>query len=332
MINKQNWVVYLFLLIILIVTPMTVFRYFAFGSANYSPTVPGILPTEQIEVPINSPTQLYFESSAQVIVKTVSPTQLILEPIAQNSENSATPTQTIQNPPPTAWKDWPVLPNTVSEELKQLYKQGITNGNDPHAFSIFGDCQSLPDVFLGIYDHPLDVDISITPTIYETVANFQGSFDRYSPTVKDGTTEGALLYPLWNDNKEGYCNKNESPIDCELRVHNPSIVFIRVGTHYESRNEDYLIRIIDNLLERKIVPVIVTKADNRELDERINQTLVRLAARYDLPVWNFWASVQLLDNQGVNVGSVENLTEEAYELQVIDGIRVLDFVWHQLNQ
>lgn len=322
--NKQHWVVYLFLLIIVVPIPVTVFRYFEYGSDNKSTTLPANITTEQVEVAVYTPTKLPFLPATPVVEKTPAPTQVINKSVSQ--------TQVIQNPAPSSWKSWPVMPNYISENLKLLYQQGIQNGNDPHAFSIFGDCQSLPDVFLGIYDHPLDYDISINSSIYETVANFQGSFDRYSPSVKSGSTEGALLWPLWNDNKEGYCNYNESPIDCELRVHKPSIVFIRVGTHYESRNEEYLIRIIENLLDRKIVPVIVTKADNREKDERINETLVRLAAQYDLPVWNFWASVQPLDKQGVIVGSVANLTDEAYDLQVIDGIRVLDLVWHQLNQ
>ena len=314
--NKQHWVVYFLLMIILVTIPLTIIRYIEYGIENNATSVPVDTPNNQVAVAVYSPTKLPFKPATPVPVM----------------EKTATPTPFIQNPPPTSWKDWSVLPITVSEELKLLYEQGIQNGNDPHAYSIFGDCQSLPEVFLGIYDHNPDFDIINNASINETVTNFQGSFDRYSPTVKDGTTEGALLYSLWNDNKEGYCNRNETPIDCELRVHKPSIVFIRVGTHYESRNEEYLIRIIENLLDKEIVPVIVTKADNREKDERINETLVRLAARYGLPVWNFWASVQPLDKHGVELGSTANITAEAYDLQIIDGIRVLDFVWHQLNQ
>lgn len=256
------------------------------------------------------------------------------QPTSSSAEEVTRPTQEktiIENPPAESWKEWPVLPNYVSDNLKQLYKQGLENGNNPNAFSIFGDCHSLPEVFFGVFDSEPDFVKSFDPSIQETVANFQGSFDRYSPTVKIGTTEGALLLPLWNDNQEGYCENNENAVDCELRVHKPSIVFIRVGTHYESRNEQYLIRIIENLLDKGVVPVLVTKADNRELDERINETLVRLAAQYDLPVWNFWASVQHLETKGIDPNDDMYLADEAYEIHKIDGIKVLDFVWHELN-
>ena len=229
------------------------------------------------------------------------------------------------------WKDWPVIPNHISPDLKRIYHQGIKDGNNPKAFSILGDCHSLPEVFLGIYDiNPAFVNTQ-NPSIQKTVLHFRGSFNRYSPTVKIGSTEGALLWPLWNDNLEGKCNPNESPLDCELRVHRPSIIFIHVGTHYESRNERYLTIIIEKLLENGIIPIIVTKADNRELDERINQTLVKMAIMYDLPVWNFWASVQHLDSKGIDEEDDLALSEEGYKIHQQDGIKVLNQVWNQLN-
>jgi hypothetical protein len=236
-----------------------------------------------------------------------------------------------QNPPPESWKDWPVFPYYISDNLKQIYKQGIENGNNQHAFSIFGDCHSLPEVFLGVFDNDPEFVKTFDPSIQETVKYFQGSFDRYRPTVKIGTTEGALLWPLWNDNKEGKCNPNENAVDCELRVHKPSIVIIQVGTHYESRNEQYMITIIEKILDHGAVPIIVTKADNRELDERINETLVKLAAQYELPVWNFWASVQHLSTKGIDPEDDMYLSDEGYALHQRDGIKVLDLVWHELN-
>ncbi|MDO9086060.1 MAG: hypothetical protein Q7U53_07635 [Anaerolineaceae bacterium] len=240
-------------------------------------------------------------------------------------------TTTILDLSPEQWKEWPVLPNHISPNLKRMYQQGIKDGNNPKAFSILGDCHSLPEVFLGIYDlNPAYVN-TLSPSIQGTVSHFRGSFNRYSPTVRIGSTEGALLWPLWNDNLEGKCNDNESPLDCELRVHRPSIVFIHVGTHYESRNERYLTIIIEKLLKNGIVPIIVTKADNRELDERINLTLVKMATLYDLPVWNFWASVQHLDSKGIDEEDNMVLSEEGYKIHQQDGIKVLNQIWNQLN-
>jgi hypothetical protein len=228
------------------------------------------------------------------------------------------------------WKDWPIIPQ-VPEEMRAVYQRGLQNGNNPHAFSILGDCQSQPEVFLGPYDSDPIMVQALPDHLLETVENFSGSFDRYSPTVKDGTTEGALLWIQWNDNKEKKCNSNESPLDCELRVHQPSIVFIHVGTHYESRNRRYLTIIIEKILETGAVPVLVTKADNREMDERVNHNLASLAEEFNLPLWNFWSSVQHLSDGGMEPGSDMYLSDEGMVIHREDGLKVLDTIWRALQ-
>lgn len=232
---------------------------------------------------------------------------------------------------PEAWKEWPVLPE-ISEEMRQVYLRGLAEGRNPAAFSILGDCQSQPEVFLGVFDSDPDVVDALPQPLRETVAQFQGSFNRYSPTVKDGTTEGALLWAEWNDNKEKKCNPGETPLDCELRVHQPSIVFIHVGTHWESRQMQYMRKIIERILEHGAVPVMVTKADNRELDEKINPNLVLNADEYHLPVWNFWRTVQHLPERGMEKGSNMYLSAEGLAVHQASGLEALNAVWRGLNQ
>jgi hypothetical protein len=239
---------------------------------------------------------------------------------------SLTPIPVIVEFIPELWKNWPVNP-VVSDKMRVVYQQGLAKGNNPAAFSVLGDCQSQPKVFMGIYDKDADVVSRLPEELQDTVANFAGSFDRYSPTVKDGTTEGALLWPAWNDNKEKSCKNNETPLDCELRVHQPSIVFIHVGTHWEARNRLYLTRIIDKILEHKAVPVLVLKADNRELDERVNNNYAQLAAERGLPVWNFWATVQHLPDGGMKPTSEMYLTDEAMLIHRLSALEALNAVW-----
>lgn len=250
-------------------------------------------------------------------------------------ETVVTPTSTTEPTPavrdPSTWKEWPIFPQYMPESMQEVYAYGLANGNDPHAFSILGDCHSLPEVFLGVYDtEPANVQ-SLDENLQETVAQFQGSFDRYSPTVVLGSTEGALLWIEWNENEEGYCLDNELPIDCEIRYHKPIIAFIRLGTHWETRNEDYLRILIEKLLENGTVPIITTKADNREHDERVNQNLINLAIEYDIPVWNFWASVQDLPDKGLSGEDNMYLSDEAYAIQRIDGLIVLDWAYRALS-
>jgi hypothetical protein len=128
--------------------------------------------------------------------------------------------------------------------------------------------------------------------------NFNGSFNRESSTAQDGTTPGALLWEQWHRGRYG-CAYGETPVMCELRTHRPSFVIIQIGSHFESRNTEYLRRIINQLLEKGVVPILATKADNRELDHRVNRDMALLASEFNLPLWNFWASLNDLPNRGL---------------------------------
>ncbi len=62
-----------------------------------------------------------------------------------------------------------------------------------------------------------------------------------------------------------------------------------VGTHSEGgRNMLYLRKVLDTLLANGVVPILSTKADNREGDHQVNLEMAELAAEYNIPLWNFW--------------------------------------------
>jgi hypothetical protein len=230
-----------------------------------------------------------------------------------------------------AWKEAPVLPS-VDPSIRAIYQYGQTLGNDPHAFSIFGDCQSRPGDFFGMFETDPDFVEGLPPDLQETIANFQGSFNRESPTAQDGTTPGALLWNQWHRGEYG-CTFAETPVECELRIHRPSFVIIQIGTHFESRNREYLRTVILQLMDAGVVPILATKADNREKDERINRDMWNLASEYDLPLWNFWAEVSNLPNRGLYTrddrplqGDIY-LTDEALLRHRITGLEALNAVW-----
>src|SRR5574340_532944 len=101
---------------------------------------------------------------------------------------------------PVHWRNLPEIP-AVSQNAREIYDLGQSLGNDPTAFSIFGDCQSLPEVFLGMYVTDKKMFSSLPADLQETVTHFRGSLNRSSPTSKDGTTSGALLWEKWHENK-----------------------------------------------------------------------------------------------------------------------------------
>lgn len=232
---------------------------------------------------------------------------------------------------PNDWKSWPVIP-TVDPSIRAVYEYGQILGNDPHAFSLFGDCQARPEEFFGVFETDTDLFRTLSPELQETVTHFEGSFNRESPTAQDGTTPGALLWIQWHQGRFD-CTFAETPVECELRIHRPSFVIIQIGTHFESRNTEYLRKIIGQLLDAGVVPILATKADNREKDERVNRDMALLASEYDLPLWNFWAAVEDLPNRGLYTrddrplqGDIY-LTDEAARIHRMTGLEALNAVW-----
>jgi hypothetical protein len=234
------------------------------------------------------------------------------------------------------WKAWPVIPEGIDSSLQKVYERGLTLGNDPHAFSIFGDCQSRPGEFFGVFETDADLIESLSPDLQELIHNFEGSFNRESPTAQDGTTPGSLLWSQWHRGEYG-CTFAETPVECELRIHRPSFVIIQIGTHFESRNTEYLRKVLLQLLDEGVVPILATKADNREKDERINRDMAMLASEYDLPLWNFWAAVSDLPDRGLYTRDDRPLqgpiylTEEAAVRHRLTGLAALNAVWRAVT-
>ena len=236
---------------------------------------------------------------------------------------------------PTRWKTWSVIPDVIDPSLQRVYEQGLSLGNDPHAFSIFGDCQARPGDFFGVFEADTELVQGLSPDLQEVIGYFEGSFNRESPTAQDGTTPGSLLWTQWHRGEYG-CTFAETPVECELRIHRPSFVIIQIGTHFESRNTEYLRKVILQLLDQGVVPILATKADNREKDERINRDMAMLATEYDLPLWNFWAAVSNLPDRGLYTRDDRPLqgpiylTEEATVIHRMTGLAALNAVWRAI--
>ena len=293
-----------------------------------APTIP---PVQFFPEPIHTS----LPNASAVPLPTRAP-KLDVTTIPAVAPTSTPPMSKTPAPNPAAWKDLPVIPEIIDPSLSKVYERGLSLGNDPHAFSIFGDCQARPDEFFGVFESDPLVFESLPLELQETVTHFEGSFSRESPTSQDGTTPGALLWTQWHRGQYG-CTFAETPVECELRIHHPSFVIIQIGTHFESRNTEYLRKIILQLLDAGVVPILATKADNREKDERINRDMALLAAEYDLPLWNFWAALSDLPDRGLYTRDDRPLqgpiylNEEAALRHRMTGLAVLNAVWRAVT-
>jgi hypothetical protein len=238
------------------------------------------------------------------------PTQPAADPVMETTDLPATEAilaaATLTSKPALkeqAWQQMSPVPGAISDSMRAVYERGLALGNDPTHFSVIGDCQNVSSYFLSAFDQPGEFSLGEEYAYLQpTIDYYQGSFSRTSLAVKGGFNVAAILSPLRADPKS--CQKNESPLDCELRAWKPSVVFVSMETWWSEKPEEeydkYMRRVIERLLEKGVVPIIATKADNLEGDHGINATIAQIAYDYDIPLWNFWAAVQPLPNHGLS--------------------------------
>jgi len=253
--------------------------------------------TPVISHPIDSDPSVQNTVQSQPTVdpesQTVIPTELV-------PASTATPKPPLAK---DAWMKMPVVPIFISDRAREIYERGLEMGNDPTHFSIIGDCQNVSSYFLSTFDKPGDFSLGDKYNYLQpTIDYYQGSYSRVSLAVKGGFNAAAVLSPLRSNPK--FCNPNESPLDCELRVWNPSVVIVSMETWWSEKPAEeydkYMRRVLDRIIETGAVPIIATKADNLEGNHSINATIGQIAYDYDIPLWNFWAALQPLADHGLS--------------------------------
>lgn len=288
-------------------------------------------PTDSI---VAFPTASSFAPSK---ILTSTPTQIDVGVITE--EQSYTPTLG-----PDEWMELPVVPNEVSDRMKALYQRGLENGREKDHFSKLGDCQSVPSLFLGVFDtdsYELGEEYNY---LQKTIDYFHGSWGRDSLAVKGGLNVAAVQTLYYTDPE--HCEKSESPMVCELRVNNPSIVIISFETWWAGKPaagyEDRLRSVVDYVSSQDIVPILATKADNLEGDHGINDVIAKIAYEYQIPLWNFWAAVDPLPFHGLSDGFhltfAQNIfndpkrMEMAWPWRNLTALQTIDAVFNALNE
>lgn len=250
-----------------------------------------------------------------------------------------TPTITLTPTPdtrplPRNWASWPKVP-TASARAVEIYLKGLQMGVTSHTFSAVGDCQSMPDVFMGIYATDRNPIGTNSPDLLETINLFHDSFNHDSAAVRDGLSAPSALDPLWADPKR--CNSTESPVACELRLYKPAIVFVNLGTNWKAgasadAYEAYLRKIVDIIIANGSVPILTNKADNVEGDHSLNLATAKVAYDYDIPLINFWLASDSLPNHGLDPNRNDvYLTPAAWDVRNFVALRTLNSIWRTLQ-
>lgn len=198
------------------------------------------------------------------------------------------------------WQDLPIIPE-FSDHARKILKAGIDSGHDPHSFTKVGDCDTSTSWYLSDYDRgPAYYDLGEYGSLQPVIDFFQGSFSWLSFAAKPGFSAASTLSTFFMNYE--YCSYDELPLTCEYRIHDPLAVLISLGTN-DGYNppvfKDNMRQILDITIAQNRLPILMLKADNIERDFSINQDIADLAAEYDIPVYNFWAAIQDLDNHGL---------------------------------
>ncbi len=230
---------------------------------------------------------------------------------------------------------------TVSDHAREIYERGVALGRNAQAFAKVGDCGGTPSWFLGPFDGAPDLyRLGDYGYLQDTIAYFAGSFARESVASRPGFNASSIFSSLWADTEQ--CKPNEGPLICEIRVTNAAYAFIMLGANdvwHQDEFEPQMRRAIEDLIERGVVPILATKADDIEQGGYINATIVRLAQEYDVPLWNFWAAVQHLpdhglDSDGVHLTFAGNRFDDpkamsrGWPIRNLTALQALDAVWH----
>ena len=293
--------------------------------------------------------------------------QTVVAPIRKDSTSTPQKITSLATQPPTIaasvsntpvprptlavdeWKNLAVVP-TVSDNVLEIYRRGLELGNDPNAFSKVGDCQTSTDFFLVGFDHPKQYDLGQDYAyLQSTIDYYQGSFSRQSMAVKDGFNVAAVLSPLRADPKK--CNQGETPLACEIRLNHPSVVLISMETNFNQQSAEkygtYMRQIVEYSISQGVVPIVATKADNIEGNNSINAEIAAIANEYDIPLWNFWAAVHDLPNNGFDLSLNDGFhlslgknyfftdpanMERAWPMRNLTALQALDAVRNGVNK
>ncbi|MBL1196324.1 MAG: hypothetical protein HND51_18425, partial [Chloroflexi bacterium] len=232
-------------------------------------------------------------------------------------------------PGPDDWQAAPITPASISERAMDIYLQGLAAGNNQHAFAKVGDCGGTPSWFLGPFDGDAQYyNLGEYTYLSEMFPFYEGSFERTSVATNPGFNTASVFAPLWAD--PNVCNADEGPLQCEYRLHNPSVVLIMLGTNDQYKPEEFeasMREIIEFSIAEGILPILGSKADNLEGDGSINSAIYQLALEYELPYWNFWRAVQGLPNNGLQ----EDEAHLTWAPNFFDQPRALNAGWPQRN-
>lgn len=206
-----------------------------------------------------------------------------------------------------------VMPPNVLENSRAIYAKGQALGRNSHTFSKVGDSTVENDHFLSRFDVG-PYNLGDYAYLQHVIDHFPGSFNRDSAAVRIGLHAWTIFDPVWAD--KTVCQPNETVIACEFRLHNPSIVLIRLGANdvgAPSLYDESMRQVVQFSIDNGVIPIIGTKADRNEGSNQNNDIVRQISADFQIPLWEFDSVAGTLPGRGLDVDYVHMNTFYAHD-------------------
>lgn len=197
-----------------------------------------------------------------------------------------------------------VMPDDVRANVRAIFAQGQELGRNPQAFSKLGDSISLTSHYLARFDQK-KYNLGIYEPLQPTIDFYRHSFERFGVALRIGLHAWTAYKPGLADPE--LCRPDEHMVACEIRLHNPSVLLVRLGTNDIAPGDAFeraMRYTIEYSVANGIIPVLGTKTDRFEGDDRHNTTMRSLAEEYKIPLWDFDLVAATLPDRGLGGDSV----------------------------
>ncbi len=212
-----------------------------------------------------------------------------------------------------------LLDEETAAHVQAIYQRGQKLGRNPHAFSKLGDSLIATKHFLRVFDGR---DPNLGPYnlgdyayLQDAIDYFAGSFHRYGRAVRLGMNTRMVFDPKWADEKA--CGAGVNMLDCEIWEHNPSFMFVQLGTN-DHRSlklfQDNYQQIVEYLIYQGIVPILFTKADRLADPLNQNNQIIReTAQKYHVPLIDMDRLAETLPNRGLKEDNIHLKAPTRYD-------------------
>lgn len=269
------------------------------------PTATATLPPSPTPQPTTTPT--HSPTPSPTSSPTITPTPTATSTTGPTDTPLPTETPTVTPTPVVIHGLTPdqfiIMPEEVIAHSREIFATGQERGRDPTHFSRVGDSTIDTIQFLNHFDTG-PYNLGGYAYLETTIDYFAGSFNRPGVAVRQGLSTFTVMDPMWADNEA--CLPNEHLLACEIRLYDPAVLIIKLGTNDSSylTLDKNLREVVAFVIEQGVIPVIGTKANRIEGDNSYNNVMRQIAADYAVPLWDFDRIADKLPERGLDQDGV----------------------------